>query len=1024
MANLLRHWLTVSLSVLVGIPVLIVTCFLVVFLVPHLDAQHESEFRAHAYEVADRASILITASAERLERMANDVESLPKDDPSIAPRLDALAATGLAIETLYLLDDKQKVRYVGLHNPHRSTRANFIGLDFSGRDYVRKAVANGGITWSDTFLSPTGEISVAVAVPRENTVYVAELSLFSLSKFVRELSEREGITAVIADHQGAIVAHPVADKALQHERLPPSAVLEAALAGKSQIGELEVDNLPYVGISAPVEGIGWVALALQSKEKAFAGRKAIFKALFVSAFLSFAIALAVALLLARLVNRRISEFGAHMQAVANGDYLAEIPRFRITELNDLADSMRRMALSVLDRESKLKQREMQYREVVEGTDDLILRTGQDGAIRFVNPASTAFFGLAPEQSVGRSMFEFVHPDDLDLSKAFVDKMVSGRHVSARLENRLLAGGESPRLVQWNMSIEMDENKRVVGLTGIARDITAQKYAEQQLNKFYLAVEQSPESIIITDLAARIEYVNRAFVQTSGYAREEVIGRNPRMLQTGKTPASVYRSLWETLGRGAVWQGEFINRTKGGEEYIEAAIVCPIRSNDGSVSNYLAIKADVTAERLRNDELELYRNHLEEQVQERTKELKEAELAASSANVAKSAFLANMSHEIRTPLTAIIGMAQILQRGEMTTIQKDRLGKINVAAQHLLSLINDILDLSKIEAGKVELEYVHFDADDFLANVKSIVAERARNKGLDFRVEKDPALELLYGDPTRMQQALLNYLGNAIKFTENGSITLRAAMLRADENSVLVRFEVQDTGVGIAENAIGRLFNPFEQEDKSTTRKFGGTGLGLAITRRIAELMGGDVGVSSVPGKGSTFWISVCLPKRERRCVARQKINDATTAQRICHRHPKARVLVVDDEPINVEIALFYLEEAGLVVDVARDGVQAIQMASENQYALILMDMQMPQMGGIESARRIRHLDAHLDTPILAVTANAFSEHRAQCFEAGMSDFITKPFLSSELLAKVLKWLDEGLRRQDDSRSAGSESGEK
>jgi PAS domain S-box-containing protein len=422
---------------------------------------------------------------------------------------------------------------------------------------------------------------------------------------------------------------------------------------------------------------------------------------------------------------------------------------------------------------------------------------------------------------------------------------------------------------------------------------------------------------------------------------------------------------------------------------------------------LGIGTDISERKHAEAELEQHRHHLADLVSSRTAELAQARDAAEAANRAKSAFLANMSHEIRTPMNAILGMANILRRGSVTAVQAERLKHIDTAGKHLLEVINNVLDLSKIEAGKFAIDDAPVAVCGVLGNVRSILSERAQAKGLDLRVECATFPPDLYGDPTRLQQALLNYATNAIKFTERGAVTLRAIPHDEDDaSSLCVRFEVEDSGIGIAPEALPRLFNAFEQADNSTPCKYGGTGLGLAITRRLAELMGGDVGARSVPGVGSTFWFTARLRNRSSARTVRQPL--AADAERLIRlRHRGCRLLLVDDEPANLAVARDLLEDSGLRVDTARDGAEAIGKASATAYALIVMDIKMPVVDGLAATRQIRQLPGHAATPILALTANAFAQDKARCLAAGMNDFLVKPIDPETVFASLLEWLEHG-----------------
>jgi PAS domain S-box-containing protein len=377
--------------------------------------------------------------------------------------------------------------------------------------------------------------------------------------------------------------------------------------------------------------------------------------------------------------------------------------------------------------------------------------------------------------------------------------------------------------------------------------------------------------------------------------------------------------------------------------------------------------------------------------------------AEAANAAKSAFLANMSHEIRTPLGAITGMAYLIRRSQVTSQQADWLTKLELAAHHLLELINAVLDLSKIESGRLALDEVAVSVPRITSNVVSMLVQAASAARLTLNVETTPLPQGLVGDAPRLQQALLNYVGNAIKFTPAGSVTVRAVCVEDTAGSALLRFEVQDTGIGISPEALPRLFTAFEQADNSTSRKYGGTGLGLVIVRQLARLMGGDAGVSSRSGEGSTFWFTARL-RKDNRAAAPLRFAANSAHQRLVQEFSGARLLVVDDDEVNCEVTLALMHAALPQSEAVRNGLEAVRRAELQPYDLILMDVQMPGINGLETCRRIRGLPGGAGTAIVALTANAFDDDRRRCLEAGMDDFLTKPVVAELLFETVLRWL--------------------
>jgi PAS domain S-box-containing protein len=521
---------------------------------------------------------------------------------------------------------------------------------------------------------------------------------------------------------------------------------------------------------------------------------------------------------------------------------------------------------------------------------------------------------------------------------------------------------------------------------VAERTTKLEAANRQLRDTQFAMDSVGIGIYRIDIAsATVLDVNRFAAELLGYSVEQMHG----MVLTEVVPTisdGVFRALVDRVRRESFIHREFDAQKADGSLVPVDLIAYYQRQTDGSPESITAFVTDVT----------------ERKAAER--ELLRATEAAEAANLAKSAFLANMSHEIRTPLNAITGMTYLIRRSGVTAEQNERLKKIDMAGDHLLEILNSILDLSKIEAGKFALEEIQLDIGAIVSNVSSILQHQAQAKMLSIVIDNQLTDNSYCGDPTRLQQGLLNFGTNAIKFSDQGQVTIRVRAVESDSVSALIHFEVEDQGIGVDSTTLGRLFSAFEQADNSTTRRHGGTGLGLAITKKLAQLMGGDAGASSELGQGSRFWFTARL-RHGTYSGIREIPTPGLPAETILARdYSDRRILLVEDDEFNQEIALILLNEIWPTVELAEDGQDAVERMKTERFDLILMDVQMPRLDGMDASRQIRALPHGVEVPIIALTANAFIEDRNRCFAAGMNDFLSKPVKPVELYEVILKWI--------------------
>lgn len=551
---------------------------------------------------------------------------------------------------------------------------------------------------------------------------------------------------------------------------------------------------------------------------------------------------------------------------------------------------------------------------------------------------------------------------------------------------------------------------------MAPTVQSEEFIRLNFPRLAAALEYMPVGVTIVDTDLTIRFWNPAFCQVQGF--------HEGVMHPGITMAEVFRhiAIRGDYGPGAIdelvaarvalclkFEPHQFTRTMANGLKLNI-IGRPILAADGTVSGFVTIYHDVTAERRHEEELEA-----------KNRELELARQQAEAASLAKGQFLANMSHEIRTPLNCVIGMAYLALKTELDPRQRDYLEKIRFAGEHVLGLIDDILDISKIEAGKMELQHIDFSLGQVMETLTTVVAPKAAGRNLELVFDIDPALPpMLVGDPLRLGQVLINYTNNAIKFSEQGRIEIRVRKLGGASRGCLVRFEVSDQGIGLTEAEIARLFVSFQQADTSTTREYGGTGLGLAICKQLAGLMGGEVGVHSQPGRGSTFWFTAQLgiPAMQLSMLAEQ-LHDAASGLLAAERPAPApsmlqgaRILLAEDNAFNQQIAQEMLEEEGALVCVAGNGAEALALLAENDFDCVLMDVQMPLMDGLEATRRIRAEARLARLPVLAMTATATTEARMRCIEAGMSDFISKPIQPVLMCQTIARWLAQAAAQRE------------
>ncbi len=696
----------------------------------------------------------------------------------------------------------------------------------------------------------------------------------------------------------------------------------------------------------------------------------------------------------------------------NGSYAGTL-----TMVSDISD--RRLA------ELALRHSNQRLASVFNAVTNGLLVFDAAGNIVECNAAASRMLGRAAARGAGQ--WDGVHEDGRRFSAPehpVAQALQSGQAVrDVVMGVPASAAGAAAGDTCWlsvNVEPLRDEHGPGSMLVASLTDITYRKRSEDALRqgeqRLQEIIQMMPIGLFIKDRDSRMLLMNRACEQQFGYTFDELNNGDYSVFHAPEEAAAFRaRDLQAFAGRSLIDFEETIWNPALGQSRQLRTFKKPVYDAHGAPAYLIGMAIDISDSKANERALRELNEHLEERVAQRTAQLDEARQQAEEASAAKGQFLAKMSHEIRTPMNGVIGMAYLALKTELAPRQRDYLEKIRFAGEHLLRIIDDILDISKIEAGKLEIEDVDFSLDHVIQTLTTVVAPKAASRGLRLSFEIDPALApVLRGDPLRLGQVLINYVNNAIKFSEHGSIEVSVRQLLADDIACLLRFEVRDHGIGLSEAEQGKLFQAFQQADSAITREYGGTGLGLAICKQLAQLMGGEVGVQSAPGAGATFWFTARLGVSPRGLpevinevnAAAAALLDSARSTAAMQALKDARILLVEDNSFNQQIALEMLEEAGSSVCLANNGAEALDLLHQAAFDCVLMDVQMPLMDGLEATRRIRADPALAAIRVLAMTATATKDDRERCLQAGMDDFIAKPIQPALMYQKIASWLPE------------------
>ena len=639
-----------------------------------------------------------------------------------------------------------------------------------------------------------------------------------------------------------------------------------------------------------------------------------------------------------------------------------------------------------------------------------------------NDSFRGLFGYEQAEFDELTWVEITHPDDLEVNESFFQQ-ASDQHA---MDSYTL----KKRFIHQNGSVIYSrihtEHIRDVGGTSkyvilVVQDLTEDVERERLIDaqrrdlEFHRQAVNEHSLVSIADRHGRINYVNRLFCDVSGYSEEEILGQDHRILNSGVHPKSFFQDLWATISKGEVWFGDICNRRKDGELYWVSATIVPDVDENGRPDRFIAVRTDITA--VKQAEADLAdqlaqtvraQNQIEKHASE-VAELAEREsalrIAAEAAEQTKSEFLASMSHEIRTPMTGISGFADLLLEDNLPTASREKVEKIRSSVSSLLTIINEILDLSKLDAGKLVVEKVDFDPSKIANDVTQLFYQTCPSSKKDkLNIMAKVSADFPAGvraDPTRLRQILLNLMGNAVKFTDEGFVTLHCEKVPGQD---LLKFRVEDTGIGVDQEAREKLFGDFVQADASISRKYQGSGLGLAICQRLVKLMGGEIGMNNAPERGSVFWFTLPYEPLPDGVAISEELLDSTSTIRSIR---SLKILVAEDNEVNQTIIAAILDRMGHKCVFANNGVEAVEATLFEDFDLILMDIRMPELSGPAATQKIRLMPGDKGKiPIIAVTADVIADNRQSYFDAGMNGCVSKPINRADLAIAINEAIGE------------------